>query len=296
MKRFFLILGLSWYCCSGFATYYEVGGTPCYDFDGTEKEYYDQINDPDPFVSVILVYAGCLLVKGQATNNQSDIYKGLDIFYNLADNYSNVVANYYLAVYYYNGGTFKYVSNENLYLAADYFSRVLALIDRHVNYPAGTMYISWEKTGNIELPSYYNLPRIYMKAFYLGAYGDYNQRLLNSPTYDGDRDLDVYAKYNKDMMGNIDLAIELARNCKNLPMKSHFHVDEFYKYKKACALYEETSILMKEIQWKRLALLNENRCREDVFSEECHTELEVLNDGIISAYSFMRKEVKRIVY
>ena len=62
----------------------------------------------------------------------------------------------------------------------------------------------------------------YLAMFYRGVYGDYSVRLLNSPSYEGDRDLKTYPEYRDNTMGYINLAIEHAGDCKNLPFKKYF--------------------------------------------------------------------------
>ena len=66
----------------------------------------EQLNDPDPYVSVTLVYALCLLLKGEVTKNQDDVSKGMLILHGLADQHSNIVANYWIAEYHLSGGSF----------------------------------------------------------------------------------------------------------------------------------------------------------------------------------------------
>ena len=81
----------------------------------------EQLNDPDPYVSVTLVYALCLLAKGEVTNNQYDVSKGMLILHGLA--------NHWIAHYHFTGGSFKTnIADRNLDLAAHYYSRTLAII------------------------------------------------------------------------------------------------------------------------------------------------------------------------
>ena len=179
----------------GFGTIYRTGNLGCGDFEDTERQYKEQLNDPDPYVSVTLVYALCLLAKGEVTNNQDDVSKGMLILHGLADQHSNIVANYWIAHYHFTGGSFKTnIADRNLDLAAHYYSRTLAIIKTYNNYPP-LIYSMWEKTTNIEMETYYFLPLVYLAMFYKGVAGDYRVRLLNSPSYEEDRDLETYPEY-----------------------------------------------------------------------------------------------------
>jgi len=84
------------------------------------------------------------------------------------------------------------------------------------------------------METYYFLPLVYLAMFYKGVAGDYRVRLLNSPSYEEDRDLETYPEYRDNIMGYINLAIEHAGNCKNLPLKSHFDKASSLLYKGLC--------------------------------------------------------------
>jgi len=226
----------------GFGTVYRSGSFGCGDFEDTERQYQEQLNDPDPSVSVTLVYALCLLLKGEVTNNQDNVSRGMLILHGLADQHSNIVANYWIAEYHLSGGDFISIAGRNLDLAADYYSSTLAIIKTYNNYPP-LEYFMWEATNNIEMTAYYQLPLVYLAMFYKGVYGDYSVRLLNSPSYEGDRDLETYPEYRDNIMGYINLAIEHAGNCKNLPLKRHFEKPASPYYIKVCAMYEEKAKL-----------------------------------------------------
>ena len=96
----------------------------------------EQLNDPDPYVSVTLIYALCLLLKGEVTKNQDDVSKGMLILHGLADQHSNILANHWIAHYHFTGGSFKTnIADRNLDLAVDYYSRTLAIIKTYNSYP-----------------------------------------------------------------------------------------------------------------------------------------------------------------
>ena len=283
----------------GFGESYRSGSFGCVDFEDTERQYKEQLNDPDPSVNVTLVYALCLLLKGEVTNNQDNVSKGMLILHSLADQHSNIVANYWIAEYHLSGGDFKKsIADRNLDLAAHYYSRTLAIIKTYNNYPP-LEYFTWEATDNIEMTAYYKLPIVYLAMFYKGVSGDYQVRLLNSPSYKGDRNLETYPEYRDNIMGYINLAIEHAGNCKNLPLKRHFEKPASPYFIKVCAMYEEKAKLLKSAYMKRQLILNQDRCK-DIGSDEtvfayCPEFYEV-EQKIIDTYNSIFKEIKEILY
>ncbi len=282
----------------GFGTVYRSGSFGCGDFEDTERQYKEQLNDPDPYVSVTLVYAICLLLKGEVTNNQDNVSKGMLILHGLADQHSNIVANYWIAEYHLSGGDFKGIADRNLDLAAHYYSSTLAIIKTYNIYPP-LDYFMWEATDNIEMTSYYQLPLVYLAMFYKGVSGDYRVRLLNSPSYEGDRDLETYPEYRDNIMGYINLAIEHAGNCKNLPLKRHFDKSSSPYYIKVCAMYEEKAKLLKSAYMKSQLILNQNNCK-DIGSDEtvfayCPENDEAIQK-VVDTYDSIFVEIKEILY
>ena len=156
----------------------------------------------------------------------------------------------------------------------------------------------WEENHDIEMKTYYQLPLVYLAMFYRGVSGDYRVRLLNSPSYEGDRDLDTYPEYRDNTMGYINLAIEHAGNCKNLPLKRHFDKASPYHIK-VCAMYEEKAKLLKEAYVKRQFILNQDRCK-DIGSDEtvfayC-PEIDEAVKKISDTYDSIFVEVKEIFH
>ena len=299
IRKVVLLLGLSLICFSSFGTRYRSGSFGCGDFEDAERQYKEQLNDPDPYVSVTLVYAICLLLKGEVTNNQDDVSKGMLILHDLADQHSNIVANYWIAKYHLTGGDFNtIVADRNLDLAAKYFSSTLAIIKTYNSYPP-LIYSMWEGNHNIEMTAYYHLPLVYLAMFYKGAAGDYRVRLLNSPSYEGDRDLETYPEYRGNTMGYINLAIEHAGNCKNLPLKRHFDKSSSPYYIKVCAMYEEKAKLLKEAYVKSQLILNQDRCK-DIGSDETASAYCPENDEavqkIVDTFNSIFEESKEILY
>ena len=293
-KRFCLIWGLSLICFSSFATRYKTGYLGCENFEVEEKAYQER---GDESIDVSLAYGLCLLAKGGVTHNQGLVAQGMHILHDLADDKSNVVANYFIAEFYRTEGTFAETSYKNLDLTIDYYSRTLAIIKTYNPYPPNLADLYWEQNNNMELHSYLGMPDIYLTMFYRGVYGDWFLRVMNSDSYEGSRDKNTYPKYRENIMAYIDLAIEHAGNCKVLPQKGYFNGFSTY-YKEICAMYEEKARALKELQWERHVLLSQERCKDvgsdEVIQANC-PELDTLNEELISTYKSTIEEFKRII-
>ena len=268
MKRFILILGLSLMSYSSFAgTNYEVGAENCQNFEDIEQAYQEQLaTDQGPSVSVTLFYSLCLLLKGKTENNRAEINKGLDLLHDPAHIDSNVVANFFLAEYHGTGGTFLDTPDYNLEEAVEYYNRTLAIIKTYSHYPP-PQYMLWEKRRSMELEAYYKLPRVYLGMFFVGFIGDYNIKLLASPSYEGNRKGKTYPEYNQNIVHNIDRMITHAGNCKEIKIKSHFEKDVASVYKKICGVYYEKAKALKSIHEEFHVLLSQKRCN-DIGSDE----------------------------
>jgi len=123
--------------------------------------------------------------------------------------------------------------------------------------------------------------------------------LLNSPSYEGDRDVETYPEYRDNIMGYINLVIEHAGNCKNLPLKRHFDKSFASYYIKVCAIYEEKAKLLKEAYVKSQFILNQDRCK-DIGSDEtvfayC-PEIDEATLKIVDTYDSIFEETKEILY
>ena len=280
IKKVVLLLGLSLICFSSFGVRYKSGKFGCHHFEIAEIQYKQQLNDPDPDVSVTLIYAFCLLLKGKVTKNQYDVSKGKLILQGLADEHRDIVANYWLAEYYFSGGDFKSIADRNLKLAAKYYSNTLDIIKSYNSSPY-IRYNMWYGTKDIEMLARYSLPLVYLAMFYKGVAGDYQVRLLNSPSYEGDRDLETYPEYRDNIEDNIDSAIKHAGKCKNLHLKRHFDKSLFPYYIKVCAMYKEKAKLLKEAYVKSQLILNQDRCKD------------IGSDETVSAYCPESDEIKQ---
>ena len=270
----------------------------CRDFEARESAYLYQFHDPDPDMDVILKYTICLLAKGQVIGDRGLVDKGLYILHELDldpsyEDTSFIVANFIRAIYFATGGDFSIYGDQNLVIATEYFSRVLGLIKAldsiaELDYPYNPHGGSWEEDFQIELDTYYQLPRLYLEMSYYGVKGYHHQNVLHSPSYEGDRDLETYPDYRDNVMDYIDLALKTASDCKNLPMKKHFYSDFYSTVIQACTSFYESAELLKDNQWKRQVLFSLDRCK-DVGSERMIRancpELDKLDDEFDRIYS-----------
>ena len=78
MKKWVLMLGVTFLCFSSFATDYTFGSRTCENFEGIEEDYnkYHNIDDK-------IRYANCLLVKGNYVGDQSLVEEGVNILRDL---------------------------------------------------------------------------------------------------------------------------------------------------------------------------------------------------------------------
>jgi len=299
-KKVLLFLVLSLGVTSAFATKYRSGMFGCGDFEDTEREYLDHLINPTPYHEILtLVYGNCLQIKGEVTGDQSLVSQGNSLLYDLAHDpqESNLVANYLLAEYYFTGGDFKSLSPENLDLAASYYDRAMGIINNYGSAYPTPKYIKWEETDNIEMTIYNALPRVYFEMFLYGVSGDYSLKVINSPSYKGGHDENTYPKYRDKIMSSINLAIEHARTCKNLPMKPHFDRDSHY-YIEICAMYYEKFQLLKAIEEERQVLSSQSGCQdlgsEEVIETNC-PEMKELGDEFIDIVNSVESEIHEIL-
>jgi len=298
MKKLLLLLGLSLISSSVFATRYDNGGAiVCGDFEESEQIYLEEQRKNDFYMSTPLIYGLCLLAKGEVTGDRGLIHKGIEILYDLAIHApeNNLVANYLLGEYNYNKFS-AFISDEHLDNAVMFYSRVIAMTQLYPHYPP-LKYSKWEERHNIEMMAYYKLPRAYLEMAFYGIVGDFYTRQLSSPNYEGDRDIPTYPKYRDKIKSSIDLVIENARVCKDLPIKPHFEEDSEL-FIEVCAMYYEKAIELKALQEERQEVLRKSRCKDlgsDELIESNCPEINVLDEKFVSLFKEIGEENTRIL-
>ena len=269
--------------------FYRRGNMTCNYFEKREKDanktiYADNVN-------VQLIYAFCLVVKGESTGNQSEVNKGLSMLYHFADDKDHVFANFFLAKYHFSGGAFSNkISKDGLEEATYYYLRTLAIIKTWNNYPP-LKYVVWEEDMNIELESYAGAAQVYIQMFTLAFNGDLNLRLLKSRNYKGDRDINTYPEHNKNGIYYLDRAIEHAGYCKVLRKKPHFKQELYTPFIKLCELLQEEAVAYKELELKRYEMMNQAHCR-DLHGASNNTNCPEMNE-LVQEFLNTLEEVER---
>ena len=285
MKKWVLMLGVSFLCFSSFATDYELGVVPCINFEEVEETYIK--GEPSE-----VLYAQCLLIKGKLVGDESLVEEGTEILKRLSDQEDSIVASFIYGFFHYSEGTFgNIIAFKNLKLVEKYLIKTLKNINDDPTYPSNEEYVIWERDKQIEMRVYSMLPTVYLQMYFLNLLGEF--RLLSSEnkyTYPEYRDeSDTYY---------INLAKTHAENCRDLPIKGHF--DETAElFKKVCAMtverIEGTEDIkgLEKIQGKRKVVL-ENECSEDVSKKAC-SKIYELNDEFFDIYKSIFREANEIL-
>ena len=262
---------------TGWAETFTRGMKSC-DFSVAEN-YYQQ--DPNDLSNQVL-YAVCLVIKG-------DDAKGVPMLYHLADQKSSVKANFFLADYLKTDGRFaNLLTTKTLDEAINYFYRTLAIIDLIPTYPEPD-YFFQEKNYQMHLNSLYNVPRLYLVKYELGAIGDYGVHLMQWPGYEGESK-DTFPKYNTFMRDSLNQGLQQAQNCRDLPRK-HYHNPAHYKANaEACTLLVDLIKTLIPLEEQRQQILLDCRDENGIMQmgmENCpkyyesHKEI----NNLIEAYS-----------
>ena len=189
MKKWVLILGVSFLCFSSFATDYKLDVASCTNFEETEENYRK-----DTRTDAKLGYASCLLVKGVSVGDQSLVTEGLKILEELVENDDNIVANYNYGLFFYTDGNFgETIAIKNLKLVEENFLKTFNYIKNNPSYP-NEEYANWEKASAIEMEVYSKLLNVYLQMYYLSIIGDMHERLKLE-------DADTFLEYRRDENG-----------------------------------------------------------------------------------------------
>ena len=287
MKKWILILGVSFLCFSSFATDYKLDAASCENFEEIEENYRK-----DTRTGAKLLYASCLLVKGVSVGDQSLVTEGLKMLEEVVENEDNIVANYIYGLFHYTGGNFgETIALKNLKLVEENFLKTFKYIKNNPSYP-NEEYASWEESGAIEMGVYSKLSSVYLHLYYLSIAGDFHERLK----LEGE---DTYLEYRKDENGiyysdthYINLAKKHAEYCKDLGDKDHFR-ETAKLFQKVCAKELEIADKLIEIQVKRKIVLE--NCGEDVSEKVCSDEFHELTYDFIDMYDSIFTEAKKIL-
>ncbi len=233
----------------------------CDDPERAERLHKDFPNNVDYEIN----YAICQVLKG-------DREEGLRRLHHITDQQNNVFSAYFLAEYIEYGGDFKLpIDGEKINESIQAYFDVLFLIDITPYYPRN--YELYEYEGQMELQSHYRVPWLYMQRFAAGAFGLYREHLLNSPSYEGERDLKTYPKYNRYTLDSLGKVIEHGNRCTALPKKRYFRQPHYNDIQHACRLLKDTAEDLLPLEEKRLDLLATKSCSEDILKCREHKKL-----------------------
>lgn len=199
-------------------------------------------------------YASCLVIKGEDS-------KGLPMLYILADQHSHVLASDFLANYLRTDGRFELpLTHVAVDESIKYYMRSQVLIKLMPHYPEPYEFI--ERNSQIELNSIYYVPHLYLLKYNIDSVGDLQAHLLQSPSYEGDRNIDTYPKYNTYMRDSLNNVIRYAGECANLPQKEHFNVRRYQATTESCRLMRDLAVTLLPLEEKRQEILRQPHCED----------------------------------
>ena len=229
----------------------------CHKFEEVEQHYRLEPEN----ISNKLGYGMCLIIHGEHD-------KGLPLLHQLArEPVSNIIANYWLAEHVRTGGTLTEFSYENLNEAINRYLHTSAIIKANPDYP-GRDYSVWEKSEQVELNSYNSVPLLYYRRYDAGFNGSHNLRLLDSPSYKGDRNAKTFPEFNTTMLESLNEVVEHAQVCMNVPYKHHFEKDIFFATRDSCRVLKDTALEIRDLEVKRQEILTHANC-QDLNEENC---------------------------
>ncbi len=262
-------LGLSPLC---FANDYWWGNERCPDFNYAKRGYE---NDPES-LAFAMGYGRCLVIKGRAEGNLEEELRGLNMLNHFVENEPIAYTAFFLARYSESGGEFgSSIDAEKIDESIEAWFRVLQIINNDPYYPRNNGDEFDEFNFQIELRSSYSVPMLYMHRFLSGLLGSHNWALLNSPSHEGDEDLNTYTQYSPYTLDSLKEALGYADECLNLPHKDHMGYWEYPAYQQACQLIKDTASVLYPLEIKRLELLADESCGGDLPQCEEYLELAV---------------------
>ena len=233
----------------------------------------------------------CLIAKGHD-------FEGLKFWHDAADIHNDVQAAYLLAKYIETKGTFDFKKPDwdKLDEIIQAYKRVILYINILPGYPWDGGYVIREDANQMELKSRFSVPLYYYNKFYSGFEYSENYKLLTSPSYEGDRDLDVgnsssFDAYVPHTHNSLKSAIEWGDECANLPNKRHFKPDHYSRYTTACRIIADLSRELLPLEFKRSHMLQETHpCGNDLPKCAEYDKLKKKMDALIDkAYKELDK-------
>ena len=260
-------------CLYGLTAYSSWGGgkwgvVSCTNWEPVKEHYEEHLED----LGAQYAYAHCLYIKGKNQNNQADVSEALSMLHNLTY-HGNIPANNFLAEYFKTDGTMnRYSLNagiDNIEESITHYQAVLDLIEGRPLY--GSMeddFYTYERNDQLELQSYMTIPHIYLQKYFWGAYGAYNQKLLESPSYTGDRDLKTYPEYAEYTEDSLIQMRKTAEACLSVPLKEYFKAPAYHLVRTLCEHYKEEAEQLYKVELQIRTEIVKDHCR-DIKSPKC---------------------------
>ena len=259
---------------------YKKGDLICNDFQNSERNYKS-----DPTGGYATDYAWCLIVRG------GEDLRAISILEDERD-VNNVGAAHLLALYIATGGTMKhYQLDKNNYDKAFHaYAQTLHLINHQPDYPEGFWFS--EDGWQHELTAYRYMVYISYNRYIDGLNASTNSRLLQSPTYQGNRDKEYYPQYSPYTLNSLAQTIEQAGICANLPLKPHFQPKRYRQTIEYCRVSKRIAEELSILEGERLTLLNDENCARDI--NKCSEYDKLLLQGIKPLAKEQQSESSRI--
>ena len=250
-------------------------------FSGHRKKY--ESNPTDGYATA---YAGCLLARG------GEDLRAISILEAEISLRNNVGSADFLALYIATGGTMKQyqLDEDNYNEALQAYAQTLHLINHQPDYPKG--FVISEEAHQYELTAYRYMVHISYNKYIAGLNTSTYTHLLQSPSYQGDRDLELYPQYSPYTLDSLQQTIENATICANLPKKAHFQPKLYLQTIEYCQVTKRIVEELVVLEQKRLTFLNQGSCAQDIV--QCSEYKKVLFQEINSLTKEKLSEVDRI--
>ena len=123
--------------------------------------------------------------------------------------------------------------------------------------------------------SYYTVPVVYLIMYNLGVIGDHDFNLLESPSYEGDRNLKTYKKFRRFTQGFLDKMLEHSQGCINVPQKPYFNPNTYKTYRSVCQVIKQKTLNLKELEAERMKILGQHSKCQELNESNCPEYYEV---------------------
>ena len=277
----------------GSAYDYEKGMWVCHDFAEWKRRYEEYKGDPESLyllANAATAYAKCLIVRG----GEGEL-RGLRVLDETVKYQNYFFAAYRLAYYIRTGGTLEWntVDPEKIDEAIEAYFKTLQLINNDPFHDIDQVRgFSEEASYQPTFSSYVWIPRLYVHKFAYGLQGSRELSLLASPSsFEAERDLNTYPKYNRYTVDSLEKTVKYADVCLNLAYRDFFYRFDFQAAKRFCRNLKDIAQALLPMEHERLALLADESCGGDLPRCDEYWELEEEMRGIYRMSFHFRNEI-----